>query len=269
VESCLYEGRVHHRRRRPVEHVFEAPLFMLYLDLEELPDLFRDRWLWSAERPALAWFRREDHLGDPDLPLDRAVRELVAECSGYTPRGPIRLLTHLRYFGYAFNPVSFYYCFAPDASRLEAIVAEVTNTPWRERHCYVLVPEAPNEGADAAEEARAALRFITPKSFHVSPFMGMDVNYRWTFRMPGERLAVQIASYERGSDRFFDASLALTRREITGAALARALVRYPAITAQVVARIYWQAWRLRRKGIPWNDHPHRPRSGGALLETRS
>jgi DUF1365 family protein len=261
VESCLYEGRVYHRRLRPVEHVFEAPLFMLYLDLEELPGIFRSRWLWSAERPALAQFRREDHLGDRSLPLDSAVRELVAERSGRTPRGPIRLLTHLRYFGYVFNPVSFYYCLAPDGSRLEAVVAEVSNTPWLERHCYVLVPDAPEGGA--------SLHFVTPKSFHVSPFMGMDMDYHWTFRKPGDRLMVRIANHERRGGALFDASLALVRREITGRSLAGVLVRYPALTAQVVARIYWQAWRLRRKGVPWHDHPQRPRAGEALLETRS
>lgn len=269
MESCLYEGRIHHRRVRPVEHAFEAPLFMVYLDLEELPEVFRSRWLWSAERPALARFRREDHLGDPRLPLDRALRDLVAERSGRRPRGPIRLLTHLRYFGYVFNPVSFYYCFAPDAARVEAIVAEVTNIPWLERHCYVLVPEAPGATGGGVGGARDPLRFVTPKRFHVSPFMGMDMRYRWAFQMPDERLMVRIESHHEPGGPLFSASLALARREITSASLARVLVRYPALTAQVVARIYWQAWRLRRKGVPWHDHPQRPGAGEALLETQT
>lgn len=130
TQSAVYEGTIRHRRREPTEHEFRYRIFMLYLDLAELPALFDGRWLWSARRPALAWFRRADYLGDPAVPLDAAVRDLVRERTGARPTGPIRLLTHLRYFGYAQNPVSFYYCFSADGSAVETIVAEVTNTPW-------------------------------------------------------------------------------------------------------------------------------------------
>ena len=245
MESCLYIGRVRHRRFRPVAHAFGFPLFMVYLDLAELDEVFRGRWLWSARRAALARFRREDHLGDPRVPLAEAVRDLVAERTGRRPQGPVRLLTHLRYAGYGFNPVSFYYCH--DAGgRLEAIVADVSNTPWNERHRYVL----------AADPSGAATqRFASSKDFHVSPFMGMDLDYGWTFHAPGERLAVRIENRERNGRVLFDAVLALRRREITGASLAFALVRFPLLTLQVIAAIYWQAFRLHRKGAPTFAHP--------------
>ncbi|MDE2766951.1 MAG: DUF1365 family protein, partial [Chloroflexota bacterium] len=128
--SALYSGYVTHHRREPAIHGFRFNLFMVYLDLAELPGLFDGRLFWSARRPALAWFRRGDHFGDPDMSLDEAVRTRVAEVTGRRPEGPIRLLTHLRYFGYVMNPISVYYCFTPDESRVQALVAEVTNTPW-------------------------------------------------------------------------------------------------------------------------------------------
>jgi DUF1365 family protein len=245
MESCLYEGRVWHRRFRPVEHAFGMPLFLLYLDLAELDQVFRGRWLWSASRPALARFRREDHLGDPRVPLDRAVRDVVEARSGRRPAGPIRLLTHLRYAGYGMNPVSFHYCFEANGRDLAAIVADVTNTPWQERHTYVL---------PVAKPARR-LRFSSPKELHVSPFHPMELVYRWSFLVPSDSLVVRIAAEDAGDAPLFDAVLALRRSEITTASLARALVRHPLMTARVTAGIYWQAFRLHRKGAPYHPHP--------------
>jgi DUF1365 family protein len=233
--SAVYEGVVQHRRHSPVEHRFEYRVFLLYLDLDELPDVLSHAPLASASGPALARFKYEDHFGDAN-----AVRDLVETREGRRPQGPIRLLTHLRYFGYVFNPVSFYYCFTPD-EQLDVIVAEVDNTPWGERHLYVL---SGNED----------LHFRFPKAFHVSPFMGMEQIYDWQFGVPGERLRVEMRSEENGRV-VFDARLALRRRELSKAALAQALLRYPAMTARVVGAIYWQALRLWRKGAPFFHHP--------------
>ena len=138
---------------------FRYPLFMAYLDLDELPELFDGRLLWSARRPAVAWFRRADYLGAPGTPLDEAVRELVLERTGIGLDGPIRLLTHLRYLGHCFNPVSFYYCYDPPGERVRAVVAHVTNTPWGERHAYVLGVERggrPRHGSRDADSLRSA-----------------------------------------------------------------------------------------------------------------
>lgn len=250
--SAIYTGTVRHRRRDPATHEFTFPLFMMYLDLEELPRLFEGRVLWSVDAPNVAAWRREDYLGGPTSPLDVAVRERVREETGESPRGPIRMLTHLRLFGYVFNPVTFYYCFDEAGERVEAVVAEITNTPWGERHAYVLTRER-------ATGTGGALRWRFPKSFHVSPFMPMDIDYDWTIDEPGALLLVHMnlarpARRGRGV-KVFDATLRMSRREISSAALARVLVTYPLMTARVIGRIHLEALRLWLKGVPVQAHP--------------
>jgi DUF1365 family protein len=243
--SALYEGRVRHRRHDPVEHEFEYPVFMAYLDLAELPDILDPLPLWSARRPAVARFRRSDHLGDPERPLSDCVRDLVA-ANGAHAGGPIRTLTNLRYFGHGFNPVTFHFCFDPSGERVDSVLADVSNTPWGERSVYVI-------GNDSGSRV---IRGSMAKSFHVSPLMGMDQRYEWRTTIPGDDLQVHIESHSAGG-RTFDATLSLERRELSPAAATRMLARYPAMTAQIVAKIYGQALRLRLKGAPWHPHPER------------
>lgn len=247
LASAVYEGRVAHRRHAPKAHGFSYRIAQLYLDLDELDRVFAGRLFWSHRRPNLARFRRQDYLAPHDLPLAEAVRRRVAEATGERPPGPIRMLAHLRYFGYVFNPVSFYYCYAEDGVRLRHIVAEITNTPWRERHAYVLA-------TDAAERHGRARRWSFDKAFHVSPFMGMERRYAWSFTEPGEDLRVHMRAM-RGAEREFDATLALRRRELNAASLARVLWRYPGMTAQVIGAIHWQALRLWLKRVPVHAHP--------------
>jgi DUF1365 family protein len=254
VNSAIYEGEVRHRRFSPQAHAFTYTLFMVYLDLAELEEVFRGRWLWSASRPAFARFRRRDHFGDPSVPLDESVRALVAEKTGRRPEGPIRLLTHLAYYGWCFNPVSFYYCFDASGKTVETVVAEVSNTPWLERHCYVLDRRAsPSEGE--------ALRFRMRKEFHVSPFMDMDQEYGWAFRAPAEALSMHMENFAKGA-KIFDATMTLERRAITGPALASALARWPFMTLTVVGAIHWQALKLWAKGLPVFTHPRYRESEG-------
>ena len=248
MNSSIYEGTIRHRRFTPVGNQFQYRLFLMYLDLDELPELFQPYRFWSSDTFNLAYFRRRDHLGDPRIPLDIAVRDMIERRLGRRPSGPIRVLTHLRYFGYCFNPVSFYYCFDADGNRVETIVTEIHNTPWLEEHPYVL-------GDSLNEHDRPEWRrFRFSKEFHVSPFMDMDIAYDWRFRMPGEKLNVHMINYRHGK-KIFDASLALDRREIDAAALTRALTCYPLMTFKVTALIYWQALRLRLKKAPFFSHP--------------
>lgn len=229
---------------------------MVWLDLAELDTVFRGRWLWSAHRPAPARFLRADYLGDPAVALERAVRERVEERTGRRPVGPIRMLAHLRYFGYCFNPVTFYYCYEPAGARIETIVAEITNTPWNERHAYVL------ERARGEVRGRV-MRWRFAKAFHVSPFLDMALLYDWRFGEPGRTLAVHMEDWQEGR-KVFDATLALARREISTAQLAAALARFPLMTAKVIGAIYWQALRLWLKRTPFHPHPAKiAASGGA------
>lgn len=247
MKSCIYEGQVRHTRTRPVLHRFRYRVFMMYLDLDELPQLFSKRWFWSAKRTALARFRRSDHIGPVDQSLDESVRDLVMTETGARPKGPIRLLTNLSYFGFCFNPVSFYYCFGADGSTLETIVAEVNNTPWGERDTYVL-PAAHNIGKDTA------WRFQPHKKMHVSPFIPMDIDYDWCFTMPSDRTSVHMANSKDGR-RFFDAAITMRRTEISAASLARVLLQFPFMTLKVFLAIYWQAMRLWLKRVPLFVHP--------------
>jgi hypothetical protein len=252
MHSAIYKGTIRHRRKQPRTHEFSYTMFMLYLDLAELPELFDQSRLFSARGFALAEFRREDHLGDASLPLDQCVRDLVEVETGKRPSGPIRLLTHLRYFGYGFNPVSFYYCFEPSGSQLECVVAEVNNTPWGERHCYVL---------DAATDLgqRGLHRWRQSKRMHVSPFMPMNMHYDWRLLQPGKMLNVymqlQKAQNQQADEIVFNASLQLRRKEITPAALRNSLLQFPFMTLRIMLAIHWQALRLWLKGVPVFAHP--------------
>jgi DUF1365 family protein len=234
------------------EDEFRYPLFMTYLDLDELPSSFDGSWLWSARRPALARFRRCDYLGDPDVPLSDAVHELIRERTGMRLTGPIRLLTHLRYFGKSFNPVSFYYCFSNDGKQVSAVVADVTNTPWGERHSYVM------SVVDRTDHGTVTLmRAQLNKQLHVSPLMGMDHTYDWRLTEPAEQLLVHIDSRGPDGKSVFDATLSLNRRELTPGALRGALLRYPFLTARILARIYTHALRLKLRGAKYFPHPER------------
>ena len=222
-------------------------MFMLYLDLGELDRVFSRRWLWSLERPNLASFRRADYLGDPATPLADAVRERVRAATGTAPSGPIRLLAHLRYFGHCFNPVAFYYCYEADGTTLHSIVAEVTNTPWRERHAYVL----PLSGA--ARHA-SAHEWSFDKALHVSPFLPMQRQYRWRFTEPSDSLRVHMEVLE-GERTELDATLVLERRPLDGRGLAACLLRFPLMTLRVVGAIHWQALLIWLRRNPVYDHP--------------
>ena len=243
--SALNVGKVQHRRHVPKRHWFEYPVFMVYLDLSELDTVFKSRFFWSLERANLASFYRSDFFGNPSEPLDDAIRDEVKKHTGYRPKGPIRMLTHLRYLGYSFNPVTLYYCFDSSGMKVETILAEITNTPWKERFSYILSSKKHNTDKES---------FTFDKAFHVSPFMPMDLRYDWRFTTPRDTLNVHMR-LEREEVHLFDASLILDRRPLTGRSMAWVLIRFPLMTLQVITGIYWQAFLLKLKNIPFYDHP--------------
>ena len=242
--SAIYEGRLRHRRLRPVEHAFEYRVWMLLVDLAELPEVFDRHPLWSARRPAPVRFRRSDYLGDPSVPLDEAARKLVQRRTGRRPAGPVRVLTMARTLGVGYNPVSFYYLYEGGDDRVQAMIAEVTNIPWGERQQYVIE----RQGVGRAIGGRMA------KRMHVSPFMAMEQTYEWSSGEPGERLGVRIANRERG-ELMFEASLALRRRALTPATMTSVPLSHPPQVIAAIARIYGNALGLWIKGAPFHPRP--------------
>lgn len=225
---------------------------MPYLHLGELDSVLAASPLWSRSRFAPASFRREDFLGDPDQSLDSAVRQRIHEVTGDSHCGPIYLLANLRYFGFQMNPLTCYYCFDDDGETLRYLVAEVTNTPWAERHSYVL----------NATPGQRILRQTFDKGLHVSPFNPMEMRYDWRSNRPGERLAIHLETHtSRGRE--FDATLALKGEPLTRASMHRILWQFPLMTAKVAGAIYWQALRLFLKRIPVHKHPGATGTTGA------
>jgi len=243
VRSSLYEGTVTHHRHAPVDHRFSYKVMLPLLDLDEVEELVGLHPLWSAERANAVTFRRRDYLPSRPGPLADAVRDIAGEHLGRRPAGPVAMLAHLRMWGYVFNPISLFYCFDPGGGRVEALVAEVTNTPWQERHTYVV-------GGPGRH------RFA--KQLHVSPFFEMEMDYTLSYGEPGERLSLSMRT-TRGDDTLFDAGLRLERHPADRRSLGTFLRRYPLGSMSVSAGIYRQAFALWRAGAPFVPHPdHRP-----------
>ncbi len=262
LASCLYRGRVRHRRFLPRPHAFDYPVTYLYLDLAEAEQAAsRSRW-FSIERPNLISFRRRDHHGPPERPLREAVLDTVERELGRRPTGPVRVLTQPAVLGYCFNPVSFYWCFEPGGERLDSVVAEITNTPWGERRAYVL-------DARRARERGKSLAWRFPKDFHVSPFLDQDIDFDWTFSPPGRHLVVHMDDFQRGQakayagdgEKLFDATLTAERVELGPRAVGRWLLRHPLACVQILGAIYLQAGLLWLKKTPFYVHPAKRTSG--------
>jgi len=237
-----------HRRPGPGGHSFTQPVVMAFLDLSEIEEVCRLHPLWSARWPAPVWWRRRDFLGDPEVPLDQAVRDLVEDRTGCRLGGPIVVLTHPRAWGWSFNPITCYFCLPETGDAVTAMVAEVTNTPWHERHCYVM-------GGAGTHRLEKAL--------HVSPFLGMDLSYTVRFTEPGETLSVSIEVSDDVETQLF-AGMTLWRRPADRSSLARLLWSPRRGTLGVSAGVYRQAAALRAKGARFHAHP-KPSTGDDLL----
>jgi len=250
LRSGIYEGLVIHHRHVPVEHRFTYRIALVLLDLSEIDTVCRLHPLWSNERRNVVTFNRADFLGDPDVPLDAAVRDLVEGSTGTRPVGPISVLTQLRTWGWLFNPITTYYCYDDTGTAVTSIVVEVTNTPWHERTAYVL---------DGTGTHRVA------KGMHVSPFLPMDVDYHVTWTTPGEELHLDIEVASHGKT-VFSAGLALRRSMLNRRNAIGLLVRHPAIPMRVSLAIYRKAVALFLARVPFYRHP--TRSGSPRVSAR-
>ncbi|MEQ3696307.1 MAG: DUF1365 domain-containing protein [Pseudomonadales bacterium] len=249
MHSAIYRGVVVHTRHAPRFHSFNYHTHMLYLDLDELEQLSRSIALFSVNRFNLIGFHRKDYLQShhDDLKADvietilqdELGQELVAKKSIVS----VRLLTQPRYFGLSFNPLSLFYCY-DDAEELVCIVGEVHNTPWNQRHRYI-IPCLPGK----------EWQYQHAKDFHVSPFNPMNLNYHWTLSLVDEHLKVVIDArvQQQEEDRHFVAAMRLSRTSVNR--MPSLLIRYPLSAVTTVIRIYGQALKLWLKKVPFYSHP--------------
>lgn len=244
MKSAIYTGWVRHRRFSPREREFSYRVFMPFLNVEEIPEILDAAPGWSARRWAPARFCREDFLGDPAIPLNIAVQKYIFQATGKRHTGPVYLLANLRYFGFLINPICCYYCYDDEGENLLHIVLEVTNTPWNERHAYVLSDLDKNGG----------IRQRFPKALHVSPFLPMEMEYHLRSNAPGESLLVHLEDHGV-EGKVFDATLMMKHQPLNGTSLSMQLLRFPFMTAKVAFAIYWQALVLWLKGFQFYTHP--------------
>lgn len=249
MESALYTGQVRHRRFSPENHEFNYRVFMVWLDLDEIFDVFAQSRFWSSTSPAMIWFRRKDFFDASGKPLKQAVLDWVYQQTGRRLNGPVRLLANLRFAGFLVNPIVCYYCYSDDGETLEYVVSEVTNTPWNQRQHYLL--PCNGLGTEMGETAQGTF----DKILHVSPFHPMDMEYRWKLDHPSSKLNLHFDNLRQG-EKVFDASLMLNREALTTLSMRSALWRFPFMTFKVFLGIYWQALRLFIKKVPFYANPN-------------
>jgi DUF1365 family protein len=235
--SAVYIGRVRHRRLAIAEHHFSYPLYMLGLDLDEIERIDERFRPFSSESFNLLSFRRSDYLGNRHIPLKQAVLEKVSQLGGEIHNiDRVLMLGQVRCLGFYFSPVNFFFCFAGEQP--VNVLAEVRNTPWNERHCYLVTP---GQAASCKKE------------FHVSPFMGLDMHYHWKIDYREKRILIHIENWK--DEKLFDATLALKKNCFNQQSLELILKQWPIMSLSILRGIYWQAIRLFQKRVPFYSHP--------------
>lgn len=256
--NAICTGWVKHTRTEPVTNTFKYRIFKPLVNLDQLESAVSiNRW-WSIGRFNAASYRRRDHFGDPDQALAETVRDQIQEDLGRRPTGPVLMLAHWRYWGYAINPITLYFCYSA-SGQLDAILSEVTNTPWGEKCTYALNWQAGDKPIQ---------KFRTEKIMHVSPFLPMNMFYHWSIKATDEQLIVHLENHQDNHKKFA-ATLSLQPKAWTKRNTNKVLWHYPLMTVKVVSMIYWQAIKLWFKKVKVVDHPGEPATTAASSQPRN
>lgn len=240
LKSCIYQGAVFHQRLRPLQHRFSYRIFFLAIDLDELPQLSKMGPYFKTERFAPLRFFAPDYLANKQQISRQDVWDKVVELGGDDKFGRIVLVGQMRCFGLYFSPINSYYCYDHN-DNLSYLVAEVSNTPWNERQ-YYLIDTNNNTSSE--------------KTFHVSPFMDLDMRYHWQIQVPGEYLNLSIETIQDNDKqrKLFTAAIVMKRQEFNNKNLLKNLLAIPVMTLKTLLGIYWQATKLYIKGVPYVAH---------------
>lgn len=233
-ENALYRGITWHKRHQPKVHTFQYALHLFWLNLHELETLPRGR-LFSTATGSLLRFRRRDYLQNAEQPLWQEALQTMSGLAGKALDGKVYLLGQVRWMGLYFSPVNFYFLQSENGD-FTHMLAEVSNTPWNQRHCYLV---------------DLKLQADSQKVFHVSPFNPMDMAYQWSIAQPGEHLSLCIRCKRQETE--FEAGLKMTKIPLNSNSLFRVLLS--TLTLKTLFGIYWQALRLFIKGTPIHSHP--------------
>jgi hypothetical protein len=243
--SALYRGAVLHRRIRPKAHRLRYRVFWTLLDLDEVGALGKRLRFFSLDRFNLISFHAADHGDSRQSGLRAFVEEKLRGAGIKAAGGRIRILTMPRVLGYVFNPISVYFCDDADG-HAAAVLYEVNNT-FGQRHFYVAAVDP-----DAAPGAM--LRHGCAKDFYVSPFLGMDLAYRFQIAPPGERVVLSVnVSDEAGP--LIATSMVGERAPLDDPTVLRTALAFPFLTLKVIVGIHWEALKLWLKGVPLTKRP--------------
>lgn len=259
LSDGIYKGEVVHKRFHPKQHAFNYPLAMILVDVNQLESSFKTSRWWSLERFNLISFYRNDYIqpeshtnsSNKTMSITDVVAEKIFNASGEIFSGTVKLLTNPRFFGYVFNPVSFYLCYDQN-NTLKYILSQINNTPWNERHTYV---------HQVSDQSNAKMVFEFDKAFHVSPFMPMNLNYTWKFILYNNKVDIHMALFDSGVKQFI-ATMRAKHSPFTAKNMLQLPIEFPLQTLRIVFRIYWHALRLWMKKVPFYEHPnsHEPKS---------
>ena len=247
--SALYFSGVMHKRLMPFRHRFDYRVVTLLADLDELPALARRLRFFSIDRFNIFSFHQKDHGPRDGTPLRPWIDARLAEAGIDLDGGPVRLMAYPRLWGYAFNPLTVWFCYHRDG-RLMAVDYEVSNTFGQHHHYLIPVPHGHKPGQ--------ALHQACRKDFHVSPFLPIEGGYDFRVSEPGEKQATVIRQHVEAGE-ILVASQVGRRVPLTDRNLLRAVAAHPLMTFKVIGAIHWQALKLWRKGAVFHRRPAPPR----------